>query len=369
MPLYSALGGGPNDLQPDPSRAHQYYPQLDGLRAIAVVLVLMNHMTDLVLPSPLEYLCSLGWIGVDLFFVLSGFLITTILLTYKPGLRSFAVFLVRRALRIWPLYYVVLLFAYFTVRHEAGGAEVNWLQHVLFLQNFAPEFVARSVGPTWSLCIEEHFYLVWPLFVFLIPRRTLIWLLPTVFFISPLIRLWGLNYHFTFKQLYTETQFHLDGLTAGSFVAILGSCYPIRRHMARFTACACLVIGAGSALLGYRNGWDATEGHNVVFGFTSVAVAFAGLLIFLLYGEAAVLGRALSFGPVRYIGRISYGIYLLHAGLFSLLARFVQSGILGNVAQSWIFAIPLRIGLAIGVAALSFRFFESPLLRIKDRIM
>jgi peptidoglycan/LPS O-acetylase OafA/YrhL len=352
------------------SRARRhFYPQLDGLRAVAVLLVLMSHMDDLNLPAPLAYLCSLGWVGVDAFFVLSGFLITTILLTYKPEPRAFGVFVLRRTLRTWPLYFAVLSIAYLTIRQGIAGTQINWLHYAFFLQNYAPEFTMRSLGPTWSLCIEEHFYIVWPLLIFLMPRRSLIWVMSAILLALPLIRYWGLSHAFTYKQLYTETQFHLDGLTAGSFVALLVSFYAIRRHRILWAAYTCLVVGIVTTLVGYWHGWGATRGHNIVFGFTSLAVTFAGLLLFLLIGESSVFGRVLSFGPVRYVGRISYGIYLLHAGLFALLERLFQLRSMGGFVRSWMFAIPLRIGITVCVAALSYKFFESPILRIKDRLM
>jgi peptidoglycan/LPS O-acetylase OafA/YrhL len=367
----NAAAANPESHKPEYAvggRRRHFYPQLDGLRAAAVLLVLMNHMTDLHLPAPLGYLATLGWIGVDAFFVLSGFLITTILLSYAPGIRAFGVFVLRRTMRTWPLYFAVLLAAYLTIRHDFAGSQINWLHYVFFLQNFAPEFIARSVGPTWSLCIEEHFYLVWPFLIFLLPRRILIWLLPVIFCALPFVRLWGLHHAFTYKQLYTETQFHLDSLTAGSFVALLGTCYSIRRRNYLWAAYACLIFGIGTAFAGYESGWDATVGHNIVFGFTSLAVAFAGLLVFLLHAESSVLVKILSFSPVRYIGRISYGIYLLHAGLFSLLGRLSDHRLLGPFADSWVFAIPMRISITLAVAALSYKFFESPILRMKDRL-
>jgi len=350
------------------SGGREFYPQLDGLRAAAVFFVLMNHMSDLSLPAPLAYISSLGWVGVYAFFVLSGFLITKILLTYKPGLRAFGVFVLRRTLRTWPLYFAVLLIAYLTIRYDAAGIRINWLLYLFFLQNYSPEFIARSLGPTWSLCIEEHFYVVWPFLIFLVPRRVIIWVMPAIFVTLPLLRFWGLHYAFTYKQLYTETQFHIDGLTAGSFVALLVSIYSIRRVTMLWAAYTCMIVGVGTALAGYWHGWDATEGHNIVFGFSSVAVTFAGLLLFLLIDNLSIIARTFSIGPVRYLGRISYGIYLLHAGLFSLLGRIEQRRFLGALTESWILTIALRIGLTVCVASLSYKFFESPILRLKDRL-
>ena len=338
----------------------RFYPQLDGMRGIAVLLVLACHMDDLRLPAPLAYLASLGWIGVDAFFVLSGFLITNILLNCKPGFRSVGRFVLRRTLRTWPLYFVVLLVAYLTLRHHPAGAQINWLQHVVFLQNYIPAFIARSLGPTWSLCIEEHFYLLWPLLVFLLPRRHLAWVLAAIFCSLPLLRYWGLHHAFTYKQLYTETQFHLDGLVAGSLVALMVSWYRVPPRTMIRAAYACLVIGAGTAILGFWSNWSVITGHNVVFGFTSLAIAFAGLLIFLLHSDTSMLSRVFRAGPLLYCGRISYGIYLLHDGLIAFLRRFDLHRVLGSMADSSMVVILLRVALSIGVASLSYRFYEAP---------
>jgi len=349
-------------------QARRFYPQLDGLRAVAILLVLMNHMIDLKLPGPLAYLSALGWIGVDVFFVLSGFLITSILLSCNPGPRAFGFFVLRRTLRTWPLYFAVLIIAYLALRHRPAGSEINWLQHLFFLQNYAPWFIARSLGPTWSLCVEEHFYFLWPFLVFLVPRRFLLWLLPAIFVALPVVRYWGLHHAFTYKQLYTETQFHLDGLVAGSFVALLVSFYTSRFLLRKWIATICLVVGIGTAVAGFWRSWSIMAGHNVLFGFTSLSIAFAGLLLFLLGDETSILVKVLSLRALRYIGRISYGIYLLQGGVVSFLDRLPLHRALGAVAESWVFVISIRIGLTICIASLSYRFFESPILRFKDRL-
>ncbi len=276
--------------------------------------------------------------------------------------------MLRRTLRTWPLYFTILTIAYLTLRHDASGMATNWLQHVFFLQNYTPMFITRTLGPTWSLCIEEHFYFVWPFFIFLLPRRFLLWMLPAVFILLPLIRFWGLHEAFTFKQLYTETQFHLDGLVAGSFVALVISLFTLRRRVLNSIGLACVVAGTGTAVLGFGKGWGIIFGHNVVFGFTSLAIGFSGLLLLLLRGESTLLARVFSIRPLRYIGRISYGMYLFQDGLISVLNRIPWHRALGGTADSWIFIILLRVGATIGVAALSYRFFESPILRFKDRL-
>jgi peptidoglycan/LPS O-acetylase OafA/YrhL len=352
----------------DRTEMRHTYPQLDGLRALAVLLVLFYHMGELRLPALLAYLSSIGWAGVDVFFVLSGFLITTILLRTKPGLRAYGLFVLRRTLRTWPLYFTVLLVSYILLRHDPTGRETNWLQHIVFLQNFAPRFIARGLGPTWSLCIEEHFYILWPLMVCLLPRRLLYWIMPAILLALPIIRDWGICHSFTYKQIYTETQFHLDGLIAGSIIALFASHNNFRSSRSFWVACGCLVIGIGSALLGFGADWAVAQGHNAVFGFTSLAVGFAGLMILLLRDEASLLSRLFSLRPLRYIGRISYGIYLLQGSLISLLDRIPLHRMIGVAASLWPVIIVFRSVVIIGVAALSFHFYESPILRLKDRL-
>lgn len=346
----------------------RFYPQLDGLRAIAVLLVLLNHMSDLALPHVVWYLSTLGWIGVDAFFVLSGFLITKILLSSEPGFRAFRLFVFRRTLRTWPLYFAVLLIACCALRGTATGNKINGLQYVFFLQNYTPTFVTRSLGPTWSLCIEEHFYFLWPFLVFLLPKRLLASVLPAVFVALPLLRFWGLHHGFTFKQLYTETQFHLDGLVAGSLIALIVSWGIFRLRTLAWIGYGALVIGAVASIAGFWRSWNVNAGSNVVFGFTSLAVGFAGLLLLLLHGHPSIVVKIFSVRPLRYIGRISFGIYLLHDGCISFLNHLPLHRFLGFMADSWIFVVPLRVVLTILIAALSYRFFESPILRFKDRL-
>jgi len=105
-----------------------------------------------------------------------------------------------------------------------------------------------------------------------------------------------------------------------------------------------------------------------VFGFTSLAAGFAGLLLLLLHGQPTIVVKFLSLRPLRYIGRISYGIYLLHDGCISFLNRLPLHRFLDTMADSWIFAIPLRVVFTICIAAFSYRFFGSPILRFKDRL-
>ena len=172
----------------------------------------------------------------------------------------------------------------------------------------------------------------------------------------------------TTKQLYTETQFHLDGLVAGSFAALLVALRAPGPRFKTWAGWSCVVIGAATALIGFRHNWLVIFGTNVVFGFTSLAVCFAGLLLLLLREEPSLLVRVFSLRPLRYIGRISYGIHLLQDGTISLLNRLPLGRVLGHAADSWLLLVPLRACVSIGFAALSYKFFEAPILRVKDRL-
>src|SRR5580704_8273950 len=149
-------------------------PQLDAVRGIAVLLVLL-HNTDVYPALHLHLISANGWMGVDLFFVLSGLLITGILLDTKESDGYFKNFYARRCLRIWPLYYSVLILMFVIVphlrpqdAHAIFQRSSPWWAYPFFLQNFFVAIPAQAAGPlgvTWSLAIEEQFYLVWPLFI------------------------------------------------------------------------------------------------------------------------------------------------------------------------------------------------------------
>lgn len=347
----------------------RFYPQLDGLRALSVLLVLLCHMDDLDTPHILGRLFLRGWIGVDVFFVLSGFLITKILLNCQASVRGFLFFVLRRILRTWPLYFALLALAFVVFRRIESGAHIRWILQIFFLQNYT-QGTARTLSPTWSLCVEEHFYFAWPLLVFLLPRRVLFPTLSATFVLLPFLRLWGWH-HGLWWQIYTETQFHLDGLVAGACVALLLPWHMLRPRLCRWVAISIFLLGALGSVAGlWRDGTVygmVHRGDNIVFGFTFLAIMFAGLLWILLHGEAPLVVKLFSMRPLRYIGRISYGVYLLHFAVIETLNRLPLKHFLGGWADSWAFLIPLRIGAVIFVAGISYRFFESPILRWKEQ--
>jgi peptidoglycan/LPS O-acetylase OafA/YrhL len=204
----------------------QRIPQPDVVRGIAILLVLVHNLNAFTV-RPFSYLTTYGWMGVDLFFVLSGFLITGILLDSKQSARFFTNFYARRCLRIWPLYYVVFLSIFVVLpllwhqqAHDIFQRAHPWWSYFFYLQNF---FVAQplksfgALGVTWSLAVEELFYLVWPLFVRFLGLTQLRWVAWCIILGSPALRLFLSNRH---VLIYSNPFCRLDGMMAGALLAL-----------------------------------------------------------------------------------------------------------------------------------------------------
>jgi peptidoglycan/LPS O-acetylase OafA/YrhL len=349
-----------------------YIPQFDGLRGLAILSVLIGHSGFLeALPHAgmLEY----TRFGVDLFFVLSGFLITGILTDSRGSQHYFRNFYARRALRIWPLYYLVLFVAFVVAPLFAPSMRPTavsvWPAFVFYVQNIV--FAYRStypfgLGATWSLAVEEQFYLTWPVLVFLLKKRTLAIVSVLLAVMSLSLRLFFHVHGAPVGFVHFFTLSRLDSIAFGSLAALWlrsPSCTLVRwrTHAYQF-------LGFGMAgtilarVLMHRN--------SSIVGYTFLAFTFTGLLGISLASDprSSLLGRSLSAAWLRYIGRISYGIYLLHYPLFILWARFIGSlgfyqthKLAGNLA-----GFAGQIALATIAASISWRFFEEPILRLKE---
>ena len=334
-------------------------PQLDAVRGVAVLLVIMVHATAKYPSLHLERMFAAGWMGVDLFFVLSGFLITRILLRTKRFPGYFKNFYARRCLRIWPLYYSLLLFMFVGIPllRPSEAATVferrssPWWSYPLFLQNFlvpTPTMATGPLGVTWSLAIEEQFYLVWPWVVRYCSRSQLRRIAVAVICVSPALRLYLSLHH---VNVYSNVFCRLDGLMAGSLLALFlhsrASCPP------RFLKLAwvCLVVAAPLALL--ANALDALW---AVLSFT--AIAAAGFIFVSLFSPQRWLHAAMTNRLLVYTGTISYGLYLLHKIPFDM-AQTLQ------LARYPVLTLPIGLVAAYAMAALSWNGLERPFLRLK----
>src|ERR1035438_3416002 len=199
-----------------------YVPQLDGLRGIAILAVLLYHLGGRFPALHVEFATIYGFAGVDLFFVISGFLITGILLDSVGSEHYFRNFYVRRMLRIWPLYFALLAFVFIllpmvvpALRGRIFAQCHPWQSYLVFAQNFfVRDFGIGPVGVTWSLAIEEQFYLVWPLLLFLLPRKVLPAFLIGIVLLSPVVRAVAQLHGASPTTLYTRTIFRLDAISA-----------------------------------------------------------------------------------------------------------------------------------------------------------
>jgi len=342
----------------------QYIPALDGLRGIAVSLVVFYHCHPKLGGGWLSHFAEYGWAGVNLFFVLSGFLITGIIIEGREDAHFFRNFYARRALRIWPVYVLLLLLNYILVpcllEHNPYHAwqitsTAPWLYYVLFVQNLFALALPGPIGPTWSLAIEEQFYLAWAPIGRRLSLRHLAIVLATVFAVSPAIRACN-----TGLLTPTHTLIHLDGLAIGSLIAVLLRMDIFSRPAWRKLGMAGIALGLfGVGLMLYRG---------TAFADTFLALGFGGMLIAALVSEpgSSLYARVLCLWPLKSIGTVSYGLYMTHILIFTVIGSFelrmLRYGAWGNLA-----VVVTRIVLSLGFAALLWVGFEKPILRLKRR--
>jgi peptidoglycan/LPS O-acetylase OafA/YrhL len=365
-----------------------FIPALDGLRGIAILLVMLHHFTyyrptagvDLLIGNVLFFF----WTGVDLFFVLSGFLITGILLDSRGSERYFSTFYARRILRIFPLYYLVLFVAFvvlpkFPTAHPvlAGQADLppQW-PYWLYMSNFsiaAGGWVHGWVDVAWSLAIEEHFYLIWPLLIWLCPPRLVAVMCLAIILAEPAVRVFARATEVPSLSIYILTWFRLDGFAMGALLALaqrrgllplLGRWVPIV-----IVACAAGIIAC--AILGGHTWWWNRRMQQ--YGYSLIAIAAGAMLVGAVTGPADRLWpRMLCAGWLRAFGKYSYGMYLIHAPVMRGVREYVFDpleyetyGIAPWVAQMLYYGAATAPTFA--VAWLSWQCFEAPILRLKAR--
>ena len=330
----------------------QKIPQLDGIRGGAILVVILHNS------GRFPRLFANGWMGVDLFFVLSGFLITGILLDTKESESYFKNFYARRCLRIWPLYYSLLLFMFVLVpllrpseAHIVFEKSSPWWAYPLFLQNFLIPISTNAAGPlaiTWSLAIEEQFYLVWAVVVRFCSYAQVRRIAIAVICLSPALRFY-LALHQV--HLYTNVFSRLDGLMAGSLLALV-----VRSEKflpSRFVRLAWISLFIAAPLAFLTAGLDASW---IVFSFT--ALASAAFVYLALFSTQRWLRLALTNRFLVYTGTISYGLYLLHKIPFDVAQSL-------HLERHPLLTLPITIAGGYALAALSWNFLEKPFLRLK----
>ena len=349
---------------------------LDGLRAVAVLMVVVYHATVFErgggpFSAALLKAARFGWSGVDLFFVLSGFLITGILRDERGAENYFRAFYSRRFLRIFPLYYLSL--AALVLLYRVPPSESTW--YWLYLSNVKATLDGWPAAPLshfWSLAVEEQYYLVWPLLVFSLSRRALLALCVAIVAIVPAMRTAAWFAGSSEIGLYTLTWFRLDALAAGSALALLVRSAPRARLRSGAWATG---VASATAMGGIvvRGGGDPNWTSPLVLtvGLTLVALLFASFLALTVTASAdSPAARLLGARGLRRIGEISYGIYVFHWPVTSALrgAGFVPAA-LGPGPLGWVVYLAGIAAAVTGLALLSWKSLEAPCLAWKRRFV
>ncbi|MGA3294709.1 MAG: acyltransferase [Candidatus Acidiferrales bacterium] len=367
--------------------------QLDGLRGLAALFAVTFH-----------YLAGLGvhWravaafqsflgvspVSVDTFFILSGFLIGSILLRAKDSPNYYKTFYMRRVYRILPLYYawIALYVALFLIRggwgltRPAGYATpFVFASFVLMVQNFFPSIIESTyiVAPTWSLALEEHFYLIAPFCVRRFSRRALGRLLAGVIVLAPLFR--ALIFSFgghddAWRQVatYTWTPCHADALALGVLLAIAWGSLEKRTWLcdySRLLPWAMLALTGIALALGHLDRAQVAHANilNASLGRSAVEVSGLCLLIFVLVRPEGRFCGLLRTRFLRETGKVSYCLYVVHWGMLWMVSRFLFHRTFGS--SPWVDSTTalIALGLSYLVSLMSWQFLEHPFIRRAHR--
>ncbi len=318
--------------------------QLDGVRTVAIAMVFLNH----------AFRVKLMWAGVDLFFILSGFLITGILIGAKERRIGdyFGHFYGRRVRRILPPYVLLLALTpiFFGMAWLRQGVMYVFLMNVLFASG---KVHPSSLDVLWSLAVEEQFYLFWPLVVFFMSETAIAWVAGALVVGAPLLRYVCTPWFAWYAPMYMLTPFRMDLLAVGALFAIAWR--RRRRAVERWGMYGpLLTVAALGAMLWFARRPGFTITANTQFGnlwiYEFTLLGSAGVVLWALSGRGV---GVLRLEWVRYVGRISYSFYLIHTTALIVLARYVPG--------RWVVAA-LALAGSLGYSAVSWRWLEKPIL-------
>lgn len=354
-----------------PQSSRQYYPALDGVRGLAILMVIVYHYLDFT-----SYY-FFGWLGVDLFFVLSGYLITKGLLQTQGRSNFLRNFFIKRALRIFPLYYLSLLM--FLVLFPLAGVwterlhfyTTNCYWFVFYLQNWLFTFNFNSnagfLNHFWSLAIEEQFYLLWPFLILFIktPGRLIAFML--LLLLSCMVvrsLLWlthdtSLNY----TTIYTFTR--IDGICFGSIAALINK--KNKDFINRYKGVIILslaIINYAFYFLNKNNNFP----YYAIVGYTTFAAMFALAVCDITSGNGPLLKNILSWYPLTFLGKISYGLYVYHWPIYLILFPALKKNLVpDNAFASASIAAIFCFIISLLLSYLSFHYFEKRFLQLKQQ--
>ena len=351
-----------------PKSQLKYIPALDGIRGIAALMIMFFHFFQNLQTQNSSYflikkLSIFGQTGVSLFFVLSGFLITRILVNSKRGNNYFKNFYLKRIFRIFPLYYLFLIIFYFLapfIFNQSITPFKEQLYYWIYLQNFAITFGWKNSGPSqfWSLAVEEHFYLFWPVLVYYLREKWLKVAIYLIIVLSLIIRFYFLKMNI---QVFYFTFTNLDQLALGSLLALIEINNKIDPSKIKLFLVLIFIVIVPTILL-----WNITSGRaNMIIQI--IKPSLISLIYFFLLGLIICLKELNFFNKILrtkflvFTGKISYGLYVYHIFCFLLISHFLKDI---SIPFSFIFSF----GLTFIFAYLSFRFYESYFISFKKSL-
>jgi peptidoglycan/LPS O-acetylase OafA/YrhL len=398
--LSHTMDSTPPDITHSPNQnrqSHERLPALDGLRGIAILLVMMLHFGGSERLPGLKTM-NLSWLeqayfkvvdagtcGVDLFFVLSGFLITGILLSTKDSAHYFRNFYVRRTLRIFPLYYGILIVLFCLlpwVLNGSSSALEQMADRQTALWFYCANLPIAWEGATaytvdwlqlshfWSLAVEEHFYLIWPAVVFAFSRKTLMRICVGCMFIALTMRL-VLSGSGHWWAAYALTPCRMDGLALGALVALAAhGLHGIRRLLPLAVVVTPLAFILGLALLAVKAKVPSSGSAIGSLFITLYALFFGGLIVLAVTRSMGTMAYGFfSNRFLKFLGKYSYGLYVFHHLLRPVFKEIIPLDALVTLTGSsfsglFLFAV-LAILLSIIPAWLSWHLFEKHFLKLK----
>ncbi len=354
--------------------------ELDGLRGIAILMVVFFHYGSVQLSGNTNFFAKIvekatyfGWAGVDLFFVLSGFLICSVLLRSRDSKKYFSTFYKRRILRILPVYFL-LLFIYIILSHLPFFYRVSFLSiikgvplwsYFAFLQNFfmacTNSFGSKPLSVTWSIAIEEQFYIIFPVVVFYFKKWGLLFFLLLTIITAPVFR----TQYDQWLPAYVLLQTRMDALSFGALIALVNYYFDLKRWAEKYYLPLILIM-LTSVLscfaVRYLYGEIGTIRH------TLFAIFFSCLLLFAITKQSSFFARVLRNKYLTGVGAISYSLYLFHLIILGICHFIFGNNQIGITDVKDVFITLLALSVSFIFSYLIYRFFEVPAVLLGKKI-
>ena len=351
--------------KPDPD-FQKFHPGLDLLRGIAILLVILYHYFNL----------AIGWIGVDLFFVLSGFLITKSLVNLQNDPRKYKSFFTNRVLRIFPLYFAALIAFYVAVLLFAKQSDnfsfylQHWPFYFTFIENWL--FIWKGIpaeahlNHLWSIAVEEQFYVVWPVIVFTFIKKSILPKLLVAIFLLVLISrtiYYLAIFEWNEEEIIFNPFFRADGFVAGALLNFLS--FKKRKDII-LAFCLLLTICFGGFL--FARTMQQENSFVLTLGYSAIALFFASCINLILFYESDKFYSILPIRTLTKLGKISFGVYIFHWPILQFLYLKISgyfNSIIHYAELSEILSTFVCLLITLTLSILSYRYFEKPFLKRK----